>query len=204
MQRYDQTVALILVDLQNDFLPGGALAVADGDATVRFANGIMGQYHRVLATQDWHPADHRSFARAWPGRSPGEVVELEGLPQVLWPVHCVQGSPGAQFAADLDQSRIEAVFQKGQDPAIDSYSGFFDNGYRRDTGLAAWLRERGVHEVHILGLATDYCVKATALDARKEGFAVTLLQEGCRGVELAPGNIARALAEMNDAGVLMA
>lgn len=193
--------ALVLVDLQNDFMPGGALAVDEGDATVTVANRLMGEYEFVVATQDWHPAEHGSFAASHPGKSPGEMIELAGLPQILWPVHCVEGTPGASFHSGLDVAHIDAVVRKGQDRNIDSYSGFFDNGGVRATGLTQRLREHGISDVDILGLATDYCVRFTALDAIKEGFRTRLLQEACRGVELNPGDIAAALAEMKDAGI---
>ena len=192
---------LIVVDLQNDFLPGGALAVPDGDETVAVANAVMDRFARVVATQDWHPREHGSFAANQPGRAPGEVIELGGVAQVLWPVHCVQETPGAAFAAGLATRRIERIFVKGVDPALDSYSGFFDNDGRRATGLGDYLRERGETEVAVLGLATDYCVKATALDARRLGLRVRLIVDGCRAVELQPGDGARAIAEMLAAGV---
>lgn len=197
--------ALILVDLQNDFLPGGALAVPDGDAVLPLANRYAADpgYELVVATQDWHPPGHGSFASSHPGRAPGEVIDLHGLPQVLWPDHCVQGTPGAELAAGLDRSRVAAVFRKGTDPCIDSYSAFFDNGHRKATGLGDWLRERHVDEVHVLGLATDYCVRFTALDAVALGFRVVLLEDASRGVELAPGDVARAIAAMRDAGVVV-
>lgn len=195
--------ALLLVDLQPDFCPGGALAVARGDEAVAVARRLMPRFETVVATQDWHPRDHGSFAANHPGTSPGQVIDLDGLPQVLWPVHCVQGTPGAALHPDLDAARLAAVFQKGTDPALDSYSGFFDNGHRKATGLGAWLRARGVTELVVLGLATDYCVKFTALDARAEGFAVTLVADGCRAVDLAPGDGARALDELRAAGVVI-
>lgn len=195
--------ALILVDIQNDFCPGGALEVADGDAVVPVANRVRREqaYDLVVATQDWHPPDHGSFAVNHPGKQPGEVIDLNGLPQILWPAHCVQGSPGAEFHPDLEVSTVDRVFRKGTDPAIDSYSGFYDNGHRKSTGMAEWLREQGVEEVYLLGLATDYCVKFTALDAVAEGFRTHLIPEGCRGVELNAGDVAAALAEMREKGV---
>jgi nicotinamidase/pyrazinamidase len=195
--------ALILVDIQNDFCPGGALAVDEGDKVVPVANRLAreGGFDVVVATQDWHPPDHGSFASNHPGTQPGQVIELGGLEQVLWPAHCVQGTPGAQFHPDLDTSRVDRVFQKGTDPGIDSYSGFHDNGHRKSTGLAEWLRKQGVDTVTLCGLATDYCVKFTALDAVAEGFETHLVPEGCRGVELEPGDVAAALAEMREKGV---
>jgi len=193
--------ALILVDLQYDFCPGGALAVARGDETVAIANRLLPYFSIVAATQDWHPSDHRSFATQHPGKKPGDMVDLEGIPQVLWPPHCVQGTTGAALHSDLDQARISQVFPKGTDRAIDSYSGFFDNGHRKSTGLADWLRERWIRRVYVMGLATDYCVKATALDARELGFETWVIEDGCRAVELRPGDGERALGEMRAAGV---
>lgn len=193
--------ALILVDLQNDFCPGGALAVPRGDEVIAIANALMPRFDLVVATQDWHPRDHGSFAANHPGRSPGDRIELSGLPQVLWPVHCVQGTRGAELHPQLDRSRIARVFQKGADPQVDSYSGFFDNGRCNSTGLGEWLREQGVAEVAVCGLALDYCVKATALDAVEAGFRTVLIEDACRGVELAPGDCAAAIAAMRAAGV---
>jgi nicotinamidase/pyrazinamidase len=196
--------ALVLVDLQYDFCPGGALAVADGDATIAVANREMARFTTVVATQDWHPADHQSFAVMHPGKRAFEVIDLHGLPQVLWPAHCVQGSHGAELHAGLDRARIAHVARKGTDPTVDSYSGFFDNGKRNATGLADWLRGHDIDELAILGLATDYCVKFTALDARALGFRVVLIAAGCRAVNLSPGDGDKAIAEMRAAGVTIA
>jgi nicotinamidase/pyrazinamidase len=193
--------ALILTDVQNDFLPGGALAVPRGDEVIPIANRVQARFDLVVATQDWHPKDHGSFASRYPGRKVGESAELAGLPQVLWPDHCVQGSAGAAFAPDLATNRVEAIFRKGTDRSIDSYSGFFDNGHRKSTGLGDYLKGRGADEVYVLGLATDYCVKFTALDARRLGFRTFLVEDGCRGVELNPGDVARAVQEMRAGGV---
>ncbi len=195
--------ALILVDLQNDFCPGGALAVPEGDAVVPVANALQRRFDLVVATQDWHPADHASFAASHPGRAPGEVIDLDGLAQVLWPVHCVQGTWGADFHPALDRTRIARVFRKGTDPRLDSYSGFFDNGRRHATGLAEYLRDRGVNEVFVCGLATDYCVKFTALDAAELGFATRVVLDACRGVDLHPGDICRAVEEMQQRGIAL-
>jgi nicotinamidase/pyrazinamidase len=192
---------LLLVDLQNDFLPGGALPVPEGDAVLPVINRIQPQFELVVATQDWHPPDHLSFAVNHPGRRVGEVIELDGLPQVLWPVHCVQSTWGAELAPGLDTGRIVHVVRKGTDPRIDSYSGFFDNGRRRSTGLDTFLRQQGVDELYVAGLATDYCVRATALDAVRLGFRTFLVTDACRGVNLQPGDVDRALAEMAQAGV---
>ncbi len=193
--------ALILVDIQNDFLPGGALAVSRGDEVVPVANRAQPGFDLVVATQDWHPRDHQSFASQHPGRSPGELSEVAGLAQVLWPDHCVQGTQGAAFADRLEMNRVEAIFRKGTDPRIDSYSGFFDNGHRKSTGLGDYLRGRGAGEVHVMGLATDYCVKFTALDARELGFRTFVHLEGSRGVELRRGDVNRAVEELRAAGV---
>ena len=193
--------ALIIVDVQNDFLPGGALAVPRGDQVIPVANRVSSKFDLVVATQDWHPANHGSFAANHPGKNIGDVIEFHGLEQILWPVHCVQDTRGAAFAEELDTSGIAHIFQKGTDPAIDSYSGFFDNGRRHSTGLADFLKEQGVHDVYILGLATDYCVKFTARDAAQLGFNTKVIEEGCRAVNLRPGDDANAIAEMKRAGV---
>lgn len=193
--------ALILVDIQNDFLPGGALGVPGGDEIVSLANDLMEKFEIVVATQDWHPPDHGSFAANHPGKAVFESIELSGLPQTLWPVHCVRETPGAEFAPRLDVSRIIRVFQKGTRREVDSYSGFHDNGHRHSTGMAGWLREQGVTHVTVCGLATDYCVKYTALDAIREGFQVTLALAACRGVDLVAGDVDRAVEEMRGGGV---
>ncbi|HKB76725.1 MAG TPA: bifunctional nicotinamidase/pyrazinamidase [Myxococcales bacterium] len=193
--------ALILVDIQNDFLPGGALGVPRGDEVVPVANRLQPRFDLVVATQDWHPKGHKSFASMHEGRRPGELAELGGLPQVLWPDHCVQGTTGSAFAPGLDMNRVEAIIRKGTDPEIDSYSGFFDNGHRKATGLADYLKGRGATDLYVMGLAADYCVKFTALDALRLGFRTFLVQDGSRGVELREGDVARAVGEMRQAGV---
>ena len=195
--------ALILVDLQNDFMPGGSLAVPDGDKVVPVANQMQRCFGFTVATQDWHPVDHGSFATSHPGSEVGDIIDLDGIPQVLWPSHCVQNTSGAELVSDLDRSHIRKIFHKGTDPAIDSYSTFFDNGHRQSTGLGDYLREQGVDEVYLMGLATDYCVKFSGLDARELGFQVSVIQDGCRGVELEPGDVALALEEMRQAGVAL-
>lgn len=194
--------ALIIVDVQNDFCPGGALAVPEGDRVVPVINEIADSFDLVVATQDWHPADHRSFA-VHHGRSPGEQIELAGLPQILWPVHCVQDTPGADLHPGLNRSRIARVFTKGEDSSIDSYSGFFDNGRRAATGLHEYLKSREVEDLYVCGLATDYCVKATALDAVSLGYRTHLVEDACRGVELRPGDVGRAIDEMRERGVVV-
>ncbi len=192
--------ALVLVDVQNDFMPFGRLPVARGDEVVPVANALAPRFELVVATQDWHPAAHGSFASTHSGRAPGDVIELGGVRQTLWPDHCVQDSPGAAFHSGLDVAWIDTVVRKGTDPAIDSYSGFFDNGHRIDTGLAALLRGHGVTEIWLVGLATDYCVLYTALDARSEDFAVCVVEDGVRAVDLSPGDGQRALELMVEAG----
>jgi nicotinamidase/pyrazinamidase len=196
--------ALVLVDLQYDFCPGGALAVGRGDETIAIANALMPAFEVVVATQDWHPRDHKSFAANHKGKQPYDVIQLDGLDQVLWPVHCVQDTHGAELHAGLDRAKIDCVFPKGTDPRIDSYSGFWDNGKRKATGLADWLRAQEVGALVALGLATDYCVKATVIDGLAEGFAVTVVEDGCRAVELAPGDGDRAFAAMRAAGATIA
>lgn len=192
--------ALILVDLQYDFLPGGALAVARGDETLAVARRLVPRFETVVATQDWHPPDHKSFAANHPGTSPGQLIELGGLQQVLWPAHCVQGTRGAELHESLDRSRITAIFHKGTNPEIDSYSGFFDNGRKQATGLGAWLAARGVRQLYVMGLATDYCVKATVLDGLGLGHEIWVIEDGCRAVDLGPDDGERALREMRGFG----
>lgn len=192
---------LILVDIQNDFLPGGALAVPEGDVIVPIVDRLLPGFDLVVATQDWHPADHGSFAANHAGKNAFENIELNGLSQTLWPVHCVQNTGGACFASGLDTRRVARVFPKGTDARVDSYSGFFDNGRRSSTGMAEWLKERGARDLWVCGLATDFCVKFTALDAVAEGFRVHLITDACRGIDLPSGNVAAALAEMQAAGV---
>lgn len=195
--------ALILIDIQNDFMPGGALAVPGGDEIIPIVNDLMSQFELIVATQDWHPADHGSFAANHPGRAIFDQGELDGLPQTLWPVHCVQHTGGALFAPTLDTRRITRVFTKGMNPRIDSYSGLFDNGHRASTGLAEWLKSQGVTHLTVAGVATDYCVKFTVLDALAEGFRVDLVLPACRGVNLQPGDVEAAVQEMRMAGAVV-
>ncbi|MDP3723946.1 MAG: bifunctional nicotinamidase/pyrazinamidase [Candidatus Omnitrophota bacterium] len=194
------TMALILVDVQNDFCPGGSLPVAGGFDIVPVINRLQPLVELVVATKDWHPKDHSSFA-ANHGKQPGEIIELNGQQQILWPAHCVQGTPGADYAPGLDTKRIAKVFLKGVDRKIDSYSGFFDNARGRATGLAEYLKEQKVTDVSVVGLATDYCVKWTALDAAQLGFGTTVILNACRGVNLKPGDVDRAVEEMTAAGI---
>jgi nicotinamidase/pyrazinamidase len=193
--------ALILVDLQNDFVEGGALAVPGGKELIPLVNRLQKQFDLVVATQDWHPDDHGSFADNHPDKKPGDVAHLNGIQQTLWPAHCVQNTPGADFVPGLDRDRWTGVFQKGTVPGIDSYSGFFDNGKIHATGLGDFLKKRGVDQVYVLGIATDYCVKFTALDAVSLGFQTTLIEDASRGVDLQPGDVQRAVDEMRAAGV---
>lgn len=193
--------ALLLVDLQNDFLPGGALGVLEGDQVIPVANRVQEYFDIVIATADWHPPGHGSFASSHPGCKAGDVIELSGMPQVLWPDHCVQHTEGAEFSPHLNTGKIAKVIYKGMDPEIDSYSGFFDNGRQKATGLETYLRDQKVDTVYVMGLATDYCVKYTALDAVSLGYRTWLIEDGCRGVGVAEGDVERALAEMKAAGV---
>jgi nicotinamidase/pyrazinamidase len=193
--------ALILVDIQNDFLPGGALAVSAGDAVIPVANTLQTVFPLVVATQDWHPPNHGSFAANHPGKKVFEQIILNGLLQTLWPVHCVQGTSGAELASGLRRERIAKIFPKGTDAGIDSYSGLFDNGHRKSTGLGEWLKGKGVMEVFVCGLATDYCVKFTALDGAQLGFKTHFIKDASRGVNLQPNDVENAIVEMNRAGI---
>ena len=195
--------ALIIVDLQNDFLPGGALPVPHGDEVIPLANELQQRFALVLATQDWHPPDHGSFAPNHSGKRPGDRIILDGIEQILWPVHCVQDTHGAEFAPSFDTSRIARIFHKGIDPRIDSYSTFFDNAHRRSTGLGEYLNERSVKNVYLLGLALDYCVKYSALDARQLGLNTHVILDGCRGIGLEPSDLDHALDEMRRAGAIL-
>lgn len=193
--------ALILVDLQNDFCHNGSLAVPDGDAVIPLANQLQAQFDQVVATQDWHPQDHVSFASNHPGKKVFDLIEVNKLQQVLWPDHCVQNSSGAAFHPQLHTGKIQKIIHKGTDKTIDSYSAFFDNAHLRSTGLAEYLRERGIDTVYIMGLATDYCVKYSCLDAVFCGFQVCLIEDACRGVGLKTQDIADSIDEMRKSGV---
>lgn len=193
--------ALILVDIQYDFISGGALAVPEGETIIPTVNHLQQHFDLVIATQDFHPADHGSFAANHPGKNPGEVTDLNGLPQILWPVHCVQGTRGVDFVEELNMEKVEKIFPKGTDKGIDSYSGFFDNGHKKATGLGDYLKEKGVKEVFVVGLATDYCVKFTALDALELGFETYLIKDASRGVNLQPGDVEKAIKELDGQGV---
>lgn len=190
--------ALIIVDIQNDFLPGGALAVQHGDRIIPIVNRLIPEFELVIATQDWHPANHGSFASNHPGKKPGDTIDLFGLKQILWPDHCVQNSFGASLSEKLDTGSITRVFQKGTDPSIDSYSGFFDNGKKKDTGVNQFLKTKEVDVVYIAGLATDYCVKYTAMDAAELGFQTYVISDATRAVNLHEDDGKNALKEMHE------
>ncbi len=193
------TKTLLLVDVQNDFSPTGALPVPEGDQIVSVINRLLPHFEHVIATQDWHPAGHASFASVH-GKNPGEVIDLNGIAQIMWPDHCVQGSFGAEFIEQLNTDAIEHVVQKGTDQAIDSYSGFFDNQRLQATGLSDYLRRQGLTDVYIVGLATDYCVKFTALDSAEQGFNTWVIKDACRGVNMQDGDVEKAFLEMEAAG----
>lgn len=192
--------ALLVVDVQRGFCSGGALAVPDGDAVVPVANRVARAFAEVVLTQDWHPPGHLSFASSHPGRAPFETVAMPYGPQVLWPDHCVMGTADAAFHPELDIPHAGLVIRKGRRREVDSYSAFLEADRRTPTGLRGWLAERGVGQVAILGLATDFCVAWTALDARAEGLEVTVIEDGCRAIDQG-GSLARAWAEMAAAGV---
>ena len=199
----DNRDVLLIVDVQNDFCPGGALAVPQGDEIVPLVNKIAAGFAHIVLTQDWHPAGHLSFASAHPGRHPFETVELPYGTQVLWPDHCVQGTPGAEFHPDLDVPHAELVLRKGFVATIDSYSALRENDRKTPTGLASYLRERGLARITMVGIATDYCVLYSALDAREAGFEVTVETRACRGLDV-DGSLQRALTAMSNAGVTLA
>ncbi|SPH24111.1 Nicotinamidase [Defluviimonas aquaemixtae] len=194
------TEALIVIDVQNDFCPGGALAVAGGDAIIPRVNGLMDGFAVKVLTQDWHPADHSSFAASHEGAEPFSVTEMSYGAQVLWPSHCVQGSKGAAFHADLRTDPADLIIRKGFRAAVDSYSAFFENDHETPTGLEGYLRTRGVTDLTLVGLATDFCVAYSAIDAAKLGFNVTVLEDACRAIDL-DGSLAKAKAELRAAGV---
>lgn len=190
--------ALIIVDIQRDFTPGGKLAVPLGDEIIPLVNALQDSFNLVVATQDWHPNNHKSFASSHPDKNPFEKIMLHGLSQVLWPDHCIQGSAGAKLHSDLNGNKIEAIFRKGMDPEIDSYSGFYDNGYKKSTGLAGYLRERKVQKVYVCGLAADYCVSYTAKDALKENFETYIIEDATRPID--PEGFEKAKDEILSSG----
>ncbi len=191
---------LLIIDVQNDFCPGGALAVSDGDSVVPVINRLSGLFDHVVLTQDWHPARHSSFASSHPGKAPFESVPMAYGPQTLWPDHCIQGTPGAAFHAGLATDKAQLIIRKGFRPAIDSYSAFFENDKTTPTGLAGYLRERGLRRVFLVGLATDFCVHYSAVDARRLGFEAVVIESACRGIDLG-GSMAAAKAQGAEAGV---
>ena len=194
------TEAFLIIDVQNDFCPGGALAVADGDAVVPVINRLQKRFGTVILTQDWHPADHTSFADNHDSAEPYSLIEMTYGPQVLWPRHCVQGSGGAAFHADLETKRADLIIRKGFRREIDSYSAFFENDHETVTGLAGYLRERGIKQLVMAGLATDFCVRFSAVDAAKLGFEVKVVEDACRAIDL-DGSLAAAMEEMTASGV---
>jgi len=201
MPRSDK--ALLMIDIQNDFCPGGNLAVAGGNEIVARVNTLQKDFAVKVLTQDWHPADHTSFAANQDGAEPFSVVDMPYGPQVMWPTHCVQGSKGAEFHRDLQTDRADMIIRKGMRRAIDSYSAFFENDHKTATGLEGYLRERGVHDLVLVGLATDFCVRYSAVDAAKLGFDVTVLEGACRAIDL-DGSLAVARRDMLDHGVKLA
>ncbi len=192
--------ALLLVDIQNDFMPKGALGVYDADNIIAPINALLDlPFDHIIASKDWHPSDHSSFATVQ-GKEPGEVIHLKGIKQVLWPVHCVQDTPGAEFAPGWDTSAVEKTFHKGTNPEVDSYSAFFDNGHLEDTGLEEYLTENDISTLFIAGLTTEYCVKYSALDALELGFDVFVIDEACCGINLRPDDSEKALSAIEAEG----
>ena len=197
---HPRTHALIVIDVQNDFCPGGLLAVADGNAIVPGINAVMDDFSTVILTQDWHPAHHSSFASEHPGSAAYDLTQMPYGPQVLWPDHCIQGSTGAAFHPDLRVDPAALIIRKGMNPQIDSYSAFFENDKVTATGLGGYLADRGISDVTLVGLATDFCVQYSALDAARLGFTVTLIPALCRAIDL-NGSLATAMRAMQNAGV---
>ena len=191
---------LLVVDIQNDFCPGGALAVPHGDEVVPLVNRVARAFSHVVLTQDWHPSGHRSFASTHPGKKPYDVIELPYGPQILWPDHCIQGSAGAEFRRDLDIPHAQMIVRKGYRQKIDSYSALFENDHNTPTGLAGYLRERGLTRVFVCGLAYDFCVRYSAEDACAAGFEVVVIEDACRGIDT-QGSLAKAWADLKKAGV---
>ncbi len=194
--------ALIVIDVQNDFCPGGALAVNEGDAVVPYINDISAHFDTVVLTQDWHPAGHSSFASSHHGLDPFASIDMDYGPQTLWPDHCIQASTGAEFHRDLNTTGAQLVIRKGFRASIDSYSAFFENDHTTSTGLTGYLRERGIQRVFCVGLATDYCVRFSAEDAVAQGFDTTVLLDGCRGIDL-DGSVDAAITSMRGTGVII-
>jgi len=196
--------ALIIVDVQYDFLPGGALAIKRGDAIIPIINEMVHYpFDLIVATKDWHPADHSSFANNHQWKVPGDVINLGGMDQILWPAHCMQGTQGSEFAPGWDTTIIDKIIYKGTDSLVDSYSTFYDNGHRKATGLENYLRDKGANQLFFAGLATDYCVKYSVLDALKLGFRCYVIVDACQGVNLHPGDSEKALQEMSKGGAIL-
>ncbi|MDR0279977.1 MAG: bifunctional nicotinamidase/pyrazinamidase [Paucimonas sp.] len=193
--------ALLVIDIQNDFTPGGALEVPRGDEIIPLVNRLAPLFRNVVQAQDWHPAGHISFASSHPGKKPFDIIELPYGPQVLWPDHCIQGSQGAEFHPALDIPNTQLIVRKGGNPAVDSYSAFYEADQQTTTGLAGYLREKGVNTVYVVGLALDFCVAWTALHARREGFATYVVLDACRAID-SDGSLEQALSDMQDAGVV--
>lgn len=199
----NESDVLLVIDVQHGFLPGGSLAVADGDAIVPLINRLAPRFTNIVITQDWHTPDHISFASQHPGKKPFETIELAYGTQVLWPDHCVQGTHSAELARELDLPRAQLIIRKGFHREVDSYSAFVEADRKTETGLAAYLRARGIERVFLCGLATDYCVAWSALDARQAGFGAIVIEDACRAIDNA-GSLAKAWADMQRAGVVRA
>ena len=195
--------ALLIIDIQNDFLPGGSLAVPKGDEIIPVVNKLQKKFELIVATKDWHPKNHKSFASQHRNKQYGDVIILNEQKQILWPDHCVQNSLGSEFPATLNTGKIERIFYKGTDKNIDSYSSFLDNDRKKKTGLEEYLKQKQVKDIYIAGLATDYCVKCTAFDGKTAGFNVFVIEDACRGVDLNKGDAKKALKEMEDRGIKM-
>lgn len=193
--------ALLMVDLQNDFCRNGSLEVPDANTIIPHANSLQQNFECVIASKDWHPEDHLSFAANHPGKKVNDILEIDGIQQILWPVHCVQNTPGAEFHPDLKTDKISKIVYKGTNKQIDSYSAFFDNAHLRKTDLQDYLEKQNIQTIYVMGLATDYCVKYTCIDAMHLGFKTYIIEDACRGVELVAGDIVRAIDEMRAAGV---
>lgn len=191
------------IDLQNDFMPGGALPVPKGDSILQLVNKLsqLPRYDFIVDTQDWHPADHCSFAANHVGKNVMDTIQTNGIKQVLWPIHCVQNTPGAEFHQQLDRSRVAHTVRKGDNPQLDSYSGFYDNGHHRSTGLTNYLRNNGVTDVDVVGLALDYCVLYTALDAIKDGFNTCVIEDACRAIANQPQDYQNTLNRLRSSGI---
>jgi len=197
----DKYSALIVVDVQNDFCPGGGLAVTDGDNVVPVINKLTDSFSTIVATQDWHPSDHSSFSSNNSGTAVYDMKDIDGITQVMWPDHCVQGTDGADFHKELNTDKFSVVIRKGTQQRLDSYSGFLENDKKTPTGLKGYLTDKGIKKVYVTGLATDYCVLYTAMDAKSAGFEVYLVSDACRGVDFPEGNVDKAIQQMQENGI---